>query len=77
MNAQELMDVLIEEFGSDSLEEFLLDSVQPGVCANCLEIQDQCEPDVDRGDYGCCEQSEVYALEQLLIYGASPFDAES
>lgn len=74
MNAQKLMDVLIEEFGD--LESYFHDSVQPGVCANCLEIQDQCEPDVDKGDYGCCDHSEVYALEQLLMYGASPFDVD-
>jgi len=67
---QKLMDLIEEEYGD--VTELFHDSVQPGVCASCHTVHDSCEPDVDGGDYGCCDDSHVIALEQLLMYGASP-----
>ena len=70
-DAQEMMDVLRDEF-EDDLEEFFMDSVQPGVCVHCKAIHDSCEPDMEGGDMGCCSDSWVIALEQLLFHGGCP-----
>lgn len=74
ISPQEAMDILVDEFGAEFLEEAAMDSVQPGICRNCEEIQDQCEPDVSAGDYRCCDSSHVDALMTLVFMGASFYE---
>lgn len=40
-----------------------------GICLNCHEYRDECEPDAENYPCEFCEQNEVMGLEQALIAG--------
>ena len=67
--SMELVDIAVEEYGYDDvmdmLEDFILDSVVPGVCTECHAIGDV-EPDQDRGHCEMCGKNTVKSIHMLM-----------
>lgn len=40
-----------------------------GLCRNCGEPRECCEPDAENYECEYCEQNEVFGVEQLLLRG--------
>lgn len=74
MNAQKLMDQILDEVGS--VKDSLHDSVMPGICRECYTVHDSCEPDMREGNCENCSKNTVVSCMELVFEGADPFTEE-
>jgi predicted amidophosphoribosyltransferase len=64
----EVHESVTEERVCDLAEQQMFGTSNPGICIECGEDADGCEPDAREYECECCGARAVYGAEELLIY---------
>ena len=54
-------------FTSEEIQDMM--GAYQGVCLNCGEIRDCCEPDAREYPCEACDENQVYGLEEAIVMG--------